>query len=206
MNKDKQIRIFDRQAGQYEKKKEPESLRQWRQKLLQHASGHVLELAVGAGANFPFYPAGVQITATDFSAEMLKKATKAAEQYRTQVEFMLSDINELEFAEHSFDTIVSTLSFCSYKEPLKVLEKLRKWCKPSGEILLLEHGISSNMAFSVGQKILNPLLYRLIGCHHTRNMIDLVNQSGLKITKTESHWLGCIDLIWAKPPNASTLG
>lgn len=33
----------------------------------------VLKVAVGAGANFPFYDRGVEITAVDFSPEMLRK-------------------------------------------------------------------------------------------------------------------------------------
>lgn len=206
MNKEKQIRIFDRQAAQYGRKQESKKMREWRQKLLQHASGQVLELAVGAGANFPYYPKGVKVTATDFSAEMLKKATMAAQHNRIDAQLVLSDIDELEFPDHSFDTIVSTLSFCSYKDPLKVLGKLREWCKPEGQILLMEHGISSNLAFSAAQKVLDPLLYRVIGCHHNRNIIELLNQSGLQVTNVERYWAGIVNLIRAKPPNAGTFG
>jgi ubiquinone/menaquinone biosynthesis C-methylase UbiE len=48
----------------------------WRRRLLQEVEGKVLELAVGAGANFPFYPQDVDITAVDFSQQILIRPNK----------------------------------------------------------------------------------------------------------------------------------
>ncbi len=161
--------------------------------------GEVLELAVGAGANFPFYPPGINVTATDFSEAMLEKAKQAAKHYQFNINFICSDIEEMNFPDHSFDTIVSTLSFCSYNNPEMVLEKISTWCKPDGHLLFLEHGVSSNPAVSLVQKVFNPLLYRVYGCHHTRNIVGLIQESGLIIQKVESYWMGMVHLIWAKP-------
>lgn len=199
MEKQKLIRIFDKQATQYEKKREDAKQKRWRQHLLSHANGEVLELAVGAGANFPFYPPEVKVTATDFSEAMLEKAKRAAKHHRIDGDFICSDIEEMNFSDQSFDTIVSTLSFCSYDNPLMVLDKINRWCKPNGQILFMEHGISSNLAVSAVQKALNPLLYRVYGCHHTRDIVGLVRESGIKIDKVESYWLNMVHLIWAKP-------
>ena len=199
MKKDKQIRLFDRQAVQYEKKREAAVQQQWRQKLLSHAEGEVLELSVGAGANFPYYRSDIKLTAVDFSIEMLNKAKQAANRYSLKPEFMLHDIEELEFADHSFDTIVSTLSLCSYENPLRVLRKMSRWCRPGGNILLMEHGISSNVLISTLQKASDPLLFRFVGCHHTRDILDLISESGISIERKEGYWLNMIHLIWAKP-------
>lgn len=199
MEKQKQIRLFNRQARQYEKRKEAGAIKQWRQRLLSEARGDILELSVGAGANFPYYSSNMKITAVDFSVEMLNRAKQTAHTYSLDVEFILSDIEELEFAEHSFDTIVSTLSFCSYENPLMVLEKLSRWCKPEGNILFIEHGISSNLVVSTLQKVCDPLLYRVIGCHHNRNMLDMLSRTSLTINRVESHWLNTVHLVWAQP-------
>ncbi|TDL56147.1 class I SAM-dependent methyltransferase [Paenibacillus dendritiformis] len=199
MEKQKLIQIFDRQANQYDKKREGSKVKQWRQQLLGDAKGEVLELAVGAGANFPFYPPGVKVTAADFSAAMLEKAQRAAREHRLNVRFICADIEELDFAVHSFDTVVSTLSMCSYDQPRMVLDKIARWCRPDGLILLMEHGISSNRALSAVQRALNPLLYRTYGCHHTRDIQGLVRQAGLDLVRTDSYWLDMVQLIWARP-------
>ncbi|PZM64689.1 class I SAM-dependent methyltransferase [Paenibacillus dendritiformis] len=199
MDKQKLIQIFDRQANHYDKKREGSKVRQWRQQLLSDAKGEVLELAVGAGANFPFYPPGVKVTAADFSAAMLEKAERAAHEHRLDARFICTDIEEMDFAAHSFDTVVSTLSMCSYDQPRMVLDMIARWCRPDGLILLMEHGISSNRALSAVQRALNPLLYRTFGCHHTRDIQGLVRQAGLDLVRTDSYWLDMVQLIWARP-------
>lgn len=105
----------------------------------------------------------------------------------------------MSFADQSFDTIVSTLSFCSYNNPLMVLDKINRWCKPDGKILFMEHGISSNLMASATQKAFNPLLYRVYGCHYTRDILGLMEESGIKIDKVESYWLNMVHLIWGRP-------
>ncbi|WNS44696.1 class I SAM-dependent methyltransferase [Paenibacillus sp. MMS20-IR301] len=199
MDKQKLIRIFDKQARQYDGKREDPSQQRWRKQLISHAKGDVLELAVSIGANFPFYPREVRITAADFSEAMLTKARQAAQRYQLNADCICADIEELDFPAHSFDTVVSTLSMCSYKHPLEVLSKLNRWCKPGGTILLMEHGISSKFMVAIALKALNPLLYRIYGCHHTRDILGLVRESGMQIDKTEAYWQNMVHLIWAKP-------
>ncbi|XID91307.1 class I SAM-dependent methyltransferase [Paenibacillaceae bacterium WGS1546] len=201
MDKNRQIRIFDRQAAQYEHKKEPPAMRQWRAKLLREATGDVLELAVGAGANFPYYPPGVRVTAADFSAEMLKRAEQAAARSGTDVRLIRSDIERMTFPDGSFDTIVSTLSFCSYDDPLALLRKLQSWLRPGGKVLMMEHGISSNPLLALAQRALDPLLYRWIGCHYNVRLAELLDQAGLRVLAAERHWLGMIYLVRAQPPD-----
>lgn len=199
MEKQRQISIFDKQAKRYDKRRENPQEKRWRTPLLSHARGEVLELAVGAGANFPFYPREVKVTATDFSEAMLEKAKRAAKFHQIKADFICGDIEDMHFPDHSFDTIVSTLSFCSYDRPQLILEKINGWCKPNGIILLMEHGISSNAVISTLQKALSPLLYRVSGCHHTRNIVEMVRESGITIEKIESNWFNMVHRIQAKP-------
>ncbi|VEF46614.1 methyltransferase type 11 protein [Bacillus freudenreichii] len=199
MEKERLVRIFDKQAARYETNREPSNLRKWRRELLNQAEGEVLELAVGAGANFPYYPSSVKITAADFSNEMLAKAKKKASNFNMKVEFICTDIEEMEFEPHSFDTIVSTLSYCCYENPSEMLGKIQRWCRPGGKILLLEHGLSTNVFVSGAQRVLNPLLYKMIGCHQTRDILRLVNDSGLTVHRAESHWMSMFHQVWASP-------
>ena len=51
----------------------------WRQLLWSEVEGQIiLEVGVGTGKNFPFYPAGKDITAIDFSEKMLDRAREKA--------------------------------------------------------------------------------------------------------------------------------
>lgn len=199
MNKNKTIKTFDRQANLYEKRRKNQKDRFWRKKLLSSANGKVLEVAVGAGANFQYYPRGVEVTAIDISEEMLKKAKEAAIEEGVDAQFIHTDVESLSCDPHSFDTVLSTLSLCSYEHPTTLLNSFNHWCKPDGQILLMEHGKSSNSLIGSIQTILNPLHKKLAGCELNRNMLHIIESSDIKVERIEHYLAGMLHLIWAKP-------
>ncbi|WP_252989890.1 class I SAM-dependent methyltransferase [Brevibacillus panacihumi] len=201
LNKADLIKKFNKQAPMYERNRKAHALGPWRSRLLRSARGKILEAAVGAGANFPFYKKDLveEIMAVDFSPEMLRKAKAASQELGIPATFMESDMDDLSFPPDTFDTIVSTLSLCSYADPLLVLNQFNRWCRKSGSILLLEHGLSSNSLLAFAQKRLEPVLYRFSGCHHDRDMMRIIESSELEIVSVQHYWAGCMHLVWAVP-------
>lgn len=196
----RQLRTFNKQARLYDQKRNRKELGHLRSKLLRSVRGSVLELGVGAGANLPFYPADIELTAVDFSAAMLEKAKAANEQvYGLRAAFVESDVERLDFPEGSFDTIVSTLSLCAYRNPAKVLSDIHRWCAADGQVLLMEHGLASSKVLAAAQKALDPLLFRMIGCHHNLDVIGLIDASPLQMERAERHVAGMVHLLWCRP-------
>ncbi|WP_110933311.1 class I SAM-dependent methyltransferase [Paenibacillus bouchesdurhonensis] len=189
------MRIFDRQAKTYEKRRKKLQMAGERSRLLRHAAGKVLEVSVGAGNNFPFYPSAVHVTAVDFSPKMIEKAKEAAAEFAMDCELLVSDVESLEFPENSFDTVVSTLSLCAYQKPEVVLGKMKAWVKDRGNILLFEHGISTNPTYSWFQNRLDGLSVKLIGCHQNRDILEMVNDAGIEIVHLERMMINSVFLI-----------
>lgn len=206
MTHDKLIRKFDKQAAWYEARRKRYSERMWREKLIRSARGNALEVGVGAGANFPFYAKDVHVTAVDFSPNMLNKAREAAAEHGIRAECMLHDVESLAFPDDSFDTIVSTLTLCGYRNPAAVLHTFRRWCRPQGRILLMEHGISSNRFVSYLQSAVNPLFRQVVGCHLNRDMIGLIRAAGIQIVKVEDVMWNAVHLVWANPNKGDPVG
>ncbi|MWV43033.1 methyltransferase domain-containing protein [Paenibacillus sp. HJL G12] len=199
MNKQKLIKKFDKQSAKYEESTRKRMLGVWRNRLLQGVQGDVLEIAVGAGANFHIYDMDkVRLTAADFSPMMLQRARRLAEEMHFQVHFIECDIEALDFPEHSFDCVVSTLSLCGYEDPEMVLRNISKWCKPGGRVFLLEHGLGKNPLLKSAQRLLNPVARKMSGCHWDRNIEQIVQRSELKIERIERYWNGMVHLIWAR--------
>lgn len=199
MNKKSLIRKFNKQAAIYERNTRQRRLGEWRQRLLQDVEGNVLEVAVGAGANFPFYQRDkVNVTAVDFSPEMLSRARRMASELGIRAHFLERDIETLELPERSYDCVVSTLSLCGYEDPVRALNKINRWAKPGGRVYLLEHGMSTNRFLGTMQHLINPAARRISGCHYNRDMIHIANASELNIVKTERYWNGIVHLIWAQ--------
>lgn len=199
MKKEKLIKKYDKHVKIYENNISNPTLANWRSVIIPHAYGKVLEVGVGVGANFPFYQKeNVAITAVDFSQEMVRSAEQTAQYYSLDVNFLVKDVRDLQFEPNSFDCIVSTLTLCSYPDPINVLNKFHEWCNKDGQVLLMEHGLSSLTSISLLQKFIDPLFVKVAGCHCNRNIIELIEQSNLQINKVERNMKDIIYLIWAQ--------
>src|SRR6266545_2281190 len=152
-----------------------------RRSLLKRASGKVLEVAVGTGKNLKFYPSDCRIIALDLSNEMLNVARKHAAKLSMDVSFLLGDAETLPFPDNSFDTLVSSLTSCTFPDPLAALGEMKRVCQSDGRILLLEHGRSDREWLGRWQDRHADHFAKPLGCHWNREPLDLVRIANLRI-------------------------
>lgn len=86
----------------------------------------LLEVGVGTGKNFPYYPAGAEITAIDLSPRMLARARKKAQEMKLEASLMEMDVQDLQFEDNTFDSVVATFVFCSVPDPSRGLAEVRR--------------------------------------------------------------------------------
>ena len=171
----------------------------WRKKLWSKVSGyHILEVGVGTGKNFNYYPADARITAIDFSREMLKQAAHNKDRKNISVELDLMDIQSLCFADNSFDTVIGSFVFCSVPLPLKGLKELYRVCKPGGQVLLLEHVLSSKTVLAKVMNFINPVIVALVGANINRNTVKNVKACGFASVRVDERSSDVIKLIEAR--------
>lgn len=155
--------------------------RRLRKKLWSQVKGaHVLEVGVGTGKNFSFYPAGARMTAIDFSPKMLEQAKRKKERKQLDVHLDLMDVQRLYFADNSFDTVVASFVFCSVPQPRKGLKEIYRVLKPGGQLILLEHMLSSNKLMAAVMNLINPLFVRLFGANINRQTVKNVQACPFK--------------------------
>lgn len=175
----------------------------WRRRLWKDvASGRILEVGVGTGKNFPYHPAGAEITAIDFSPEMLKRARNRLPRSQAAVELEEMDVERLAFADNSFDTVVASFVFCSVPHPVRGLREVLRVCKPEGKIMLLEHVVSEIPWQARLMEWLNPVILGLAGANINRRTVRNAQTAGLIIERVEDlgHG-GLVKLIEARKPD-----
>jgi ubiquinone/menaquinone biosynthesis C-methylase UbiE len=147
-----------------------------RRELLAAADGDILEIGFGSGLNLPQYPGHVRkITTVEPNAGMSARARHRIRETGIEVDQRPLRGEELPFAEHAFDTVVSTFTLCSIDGVTRALAELYRVLKPGGRFLFLEHGLSPDPGVSKWQRRLNWLQMRLgDGCHLDRNVRELV--------------------------------
>jgi SAM-dependent methyltransferase len=148
-----------------------------RRELLAAAGGEILEIGFGSGLNLAQYPKHVRkITTVDPNVGMNRRAQKRIKEAGIQVDQRLLSGENLPFAEHSFDTVVSTFTLCSIPDVGRALAQVFRVLKPGGRFLFLEHGLSVDAGVQKWQHRLNGLQMWLgDGCHLDRNMRELVS-------------------------------
>ncbi|MEY3107406.1 MAG: hypothetical protein RIT35_1584 [Pseudomonadota bacterium] len=171
----------------------------WRKRLWDKVDGyHILEVGVGTGKNFDYYPSDARITAIDFSKEMLKQSTHKKIRKAVSVELDLMDIETLAFADNSFDTVIGSFVFCSVPLPSKGLKELYRVCKPGGQVLLLEHVVSSRALIAKLMSLLNPIIVRLVGANINRNTVKYIKACSFGSVRIDEHSGDIIKLIEAR--------
>ena len=173
--------------------------RNWRKRLWAKVEGHhILEVGVGTGKNFDYYPKDARITAIDFSEQMLKQAARKRDRKNTPVELELMDVQSLCFADNSFDTVICSFVFCSVPSAVKGLKELYRVCKPGGQVLLLEHVLSSNPVIAAVMNLLNPVVVALVGANINRNTVKNVKACAFTSVHVDDRSSDIIKLIEAR--------
>lgn len=154
-------------------KEEAGVITEMRRRLLRQAEGDVLELAVGTGRNFRFYPVSAgedqvrSVTAVDVSDQMLAEAARKLQLYPElgeKLRLERVDAHRLPFPDDSFDTVLQTMGLCSYADPAAVLKEMARVSKPGARILLFEHGVSSNPLLRAWQRARRAQHVQKYGC------------------------------------------
>jgi ubiquinone/menaquinone biosynthesis C-methylase UbiE len=187
--------VYDFMEGLVERSRYSE----WRELLWSKVEGNrILEVGVGTGKNFPYYPANTEVTAIDFSEKMLSRAAEKAKKESIALDLQQMDAQNLSFEDDTFYTVVATFVFCSVPNPIKGLKEIGRVCKPGGKVLLLEHVLSANRILAWLMNLVNPLVVGTMGPNINRRTVENVVNSDLKVERVTDLAAGIFKLIEAR--------
>ena len=181
-------------------------LRRLRQAVFSKPLGKVLEVAVGTGKNLCYYRSDCQIIALDLSTEMLNVARNRAAELFVHVSFLVADAEALPFPEKSFDTVVSSLSTCTFPDPVAALVEMARVCRTDGKVLLLEHGRSDREWLGRWQDRHADQFAKPLGCNWNREPLELAKNAGLTIIRVQRSFFGIFHRIEAAPGAWAAIG
>jgi ubiquinone/menaquinone biosynthesis C-methylase UbiE len=193
---DKEAPRYDRQISFFERVLFGGG-REW---VCSQAEGQVLELAAGTARNLPYYPKAVSITAVELSPEMLAIGRKRAEALGRDADLRVGDVQALDFADESFDTVVCTLGLCTIPDPRKAVAEAHRVLRPGGKLLLLEHVRSPSLPVRTIERLLDPLAVRFAADHLTREPLDYLDSEGFVVERLQRSKLGIVERVLARKP------
>lgn len=171
----------------------------YRRRLFGNAEGDVLDVACGMGTNVRYLPITVDYVGIDASPEMLEKAQSEFAGLERGDNLLEMDAQDLTFADDRFETVVSSLSTCTFPDPVAAIEEMRRVCAPDGQVLLLEHGRSDVEPIARFQDWRADTHYEKHGCRWNQDPLDVVSRTGLTVRDASTAMAGMITIIEAGP-------
>ena len=139
----------------------------------------VLEVGVGTGLNLPLYSRDCNVTGIDISKEMLRKAEERVLTLgMANTKLMVMDGSRLAFPDDSFDRVIATYVISAVPDPVKTLLEMRRGCKPSGHLVILNHFKSENPVIGMFEKLLAPVCTK-IGFNTELKLMPLLERVAL---------------------------
>jgi ubiquinone/menaquinone biosynthesis C-methylase UbiE len=194
-------RLWDRAAPRYDKSMgffERVLFQEGREWVCSKAEGDVLEIAVGTGRNFPFYPADIKLAGIEISHEMLDRARARAVELGLAVDLRLGDAQSLDFPDATFDTVVCTFSLCSIPDGREAVSEAHRVLRPGGRLLLIEHVRSPSLPIRAVQRLLDPLTVRFEGDHLLREPLEHLEAEAFEVERFERSKWGIVERAAAR--------
>lgn len=154
------------------------------QDLTFEPSQTILFVGIGTGADLEQVKyCGMDITAIDFSPDMLGKAKT---KYRnSSIKFLEMDAQNMNFEDQQFDIIIASLVLSVVPDPDACLSEMERVLKPNGEIIVFDKFLSTEQKVSLLKKTVRPLI-KLLGTDIGLNFEELLVRSHSDLLIRES--------------------
>lgn len=158
------------------------TLRRHKRRVFAGLPREVVEIGSGVGANIRYLPAGGTLVAIEPNRYMHSQLQAAA--YRAGVRLDLRDrlADQTGLADHSADTVISSLVLCTVQDPVAVLGEIRRILRPGGTFRFLEHVVAGNgTPTRAVQRILRrPWAWTFEGCSCERDLEHYIRAAGFE--------------------------
>ncbi|MEE9371533.1 MAG: class I SAM-dependent methyltransferase [Saprospiraceae bacterium] len=162
-----------------------------RSKIVPEASGNVLEIGIGSGLNMAYYdPDKVNYLVGIDPYPYSRGLDKSIEKSKIQFEFINESAEQLSMENTTFDTVVSTYTFCTIAQLDKSLSEIKRVLKPSGKLIFIEHGKAPDEKVQRTQNRINPIWKKIGGgCNLNRDIPKILEKNGFKINDLQSMYI-----------------
>lgn len=121
------------------------------------AGEQVLLLGAGTGADLPFIPDGVDITAVDITPAMVERLRRRAEVLNRAVRAEVMDGQALDLSADTFDAVVLHLILAVIPDPVACMQEVVRVLKPGGRAVIFDKFLPDNQQPSFMRRTVNTI-------------------------------------------------
>lgn len=162
-----------------------------RQRTVEYATGHTLEIGVGIGSTLPFYTEEVtSLTTVEPNPSLNARVRRRLRHLPFPVDTREGRAEQLPMKECSFDTAVTTFAMCCIDEIERVAAEIHRVLKPGGRFYFAELGLSRDTKIAKWQRRLAGLQRTVVdGCRVDRSFDTTLLTAGFEIKRLDISYL-----------------
>lgn len=166
----------------------------------------ILEIGVGGGNNFQFYPKGTVLSCVEPNHGFDVYWKKKLEQYkhiRLGGCFHTGAEKMLDVKSNAYDAVVCTLVLCSVKDPLAVVTEIYRVLKPGGTFFYMEHvaGTKGSSIRTVQDFLMvyTPYTFLCGGCNLNRETWTYLDESRFRSVQYRQYSIDSWIFFFVRP-------
>ena len=151
-----------------------------KRELLGEVPPSIVELGVGTGANFRYYPRGTRVVAIEPNVRMHEALRRQALRFGLDLELRAVGAEATGLESASADLVVATLVLCSVQDQRAVLAEALRVLRPGGRFVCIEHVIAPARSpiRALQRAIRRPWRWAFEGCDVCRDTATVLSIAG----------------------------
>lgn len=163
----------------------------------------ILILGAGTGADLPYIPSGVQLTAVDITPAMLERLRQRAAALGKPAEALVMDGQALDLPSGRFDAVILHLILAVIPDPVACIREAERVLKPGGRAVIFDKFVPDNEQPTMGRRLVN-LLANFLFSDLTRKLGPMVGETQLIVQHKETFRIAGVpyEIVILKKPAA----
>jgi phosphatidylethanolamine/phosphatidyl-N-methylethanolamine N-methyltransferase len=155
-------------------------------KLAPEVGERVLEIGVGTGLSFEYYPPDVEVVGFDYSEGMLRQSQiKLKDNNFCDMHLLQMDAQHMAFADNSFDKVFAAYVMTVIPDTRQALREIIRIAKPGARVVFINHLRSNNSLLSILEDVFHPIFSRIGLFTLDRDLIGMLHECGIENLEIE---------------------
>jgi SAM-dependent methyltransferase len=150
------------------------------------ATGTVVEIGAGTGANLHFLSPGARLYAIEPSVRMHERLRRRSRDAGVEVTILPTGAESIPLPDSSVDEVICSLVLCTVPDPAGVMSEVRRILRPGGRFRFVEHvAAPGRFRGAVQRSIRRPWGWLFEGCDPHRDTPATIAAAGFADLRLE---------------------